>query len=402
MKHFCLSLLLGIFFLFSKAQDSLLAKKTDVDAIDVLSGILNTKWASKHDSLDKKSGRVYFSGAPSVGYSLTSGASAIFVGDFAFYASELRDQKISIIYTDVLYTQKEQFVFRVQNNLWTKNNKFNIVSDWRYYWYPQKTYGLGSSSSLAGSVDQTYSYIRLHQTVLKSFRPNWYAGAGIAWDYHYDIVQTIEPTNANQNVLDEINGYGVTKQSNSTGLLVNLLFDNRVNSINPQGGKFMNVVYRTNFTFLGSDGPWQMALVDMRKYVPFPKTSENILAFWSYNWFTFGGNAPYLDLPATGWDVSSNLGRGYIQGRFRSKSLVYLESEYRFKILRNGLLGGVVFGNAQSVSNWPANNFDSIALGAGAGLRIKFNKYSRANVCIDYGFGQGGSQGVFVNLGEVF
>lgn len=164
----------------------------------------------------------------------------------------------------------------------------------------------------------------------------------------------------------------------------------------------MNVVYRTNFTFLGSDGPWQMALVDLRKYVPFPKRSENILAFWSYNWFTFGGNAPYLDLPATGWDISSNLGRGYIQGRFRSKSLVYLESEYRFKILRNGLLGGVVFGNAQSVSNWPANNFDSIALGAGAGLRIKFNKYSRANVCIDYGFGQGGSQGVFVNLGEVF
>jgi hypothetical protein len=43
MKHFCLSLLLGFFFLFSKAQDSLLAKKTDVDAIDVLSGILKTK-----------------------------------------------------------------------------------------------------------------------------------------------------------------------------------------------------------------------------------------------------------------------------------------------------------------------------------------------------------------------
>ena len=126
------------------------------------------------------------------------------------------------------------------------------------------------------------------------------------------------------------------------------------------------------------------------------------MAFWSYNWLTFGGNAPYLDLPTTGWDASSNTGRGYIQGRFKSKNLVYGETEYRFKISRNGLLGGVTFVNAQSVTDWPSNQFNSIAVGAGAGIRLKFNKYSRSNVCIDYAFGQGGSQGVFVNLGEVF
>jgi hypothetical protein len=375
-----------------------LAKKTDVDAIDVISRILNTRWASKHDSLDKKSGRVYFSGAPSVGYSLTSGASAIFVGDFAFYASEEIDQKISIIYTDVLYTQKEQFVFRVQNNLWTKNNRFNIVSDWRYYWYPQKTYGLGSQSSLHNFADQTYSYIRLHQTILKSFKTNWYVGPGVAWDYHYDIVQTSD----SEELVNDINLYGIGQQSTSTGFFLNLLHDNRTNSINPLEGKYLNVIYRSNFTWAGSDAAWQMLLIDLRKYVTFPKRSENVMAFWNYNWFTFSGDAPYLDLPATGWDMNSNMGRGYIQGRFRSKNIIYLESEYRFKISRNGLLGGVVFGNAQSVSDWPSNEFNALALGTGAGLRIKFNKYSRANVCIDYGFGQGGSQGVFVNLGEVF
>ena len=36
------------------------------------------------------------------------------------------------------------------------------------------------------------------------------------------------------------------------------------------------------------------------------------------------------------------------------------------------------------------------------GIRIKLNKYSRTNIAIDYGFGLGGSQGLFVNLGEVF
>ena len=45
-----------------------------------------------------------------------------------------------------------------------------------------------------------------------------------------------------------------------------------------------------------------------------------------------------------------NTGRGFIQGRFRGKNFVYGEAEYRFGITRNRLLGGVVFSNAQSVT----------------------------------------------------
>jgi Omp85 superfamily domain len=380
------------------AQNSLTVKRNQKDIIDVAGSILKAKWLTNRDTLTKKSGRVYFSGAPSLGYSLTSGWAAIFVGDAAFFTSEERDQKISLVYLDILYTQKQQFVWRLQSNVWTKNNKFNIVTDWRYYWYPQKTYGLGGQSNLENFVDQTYSYIRLHQTVLTSFKPNWYAGIGVAWDHHYDIVET----NANTEVIAQMNQYGLSKSTTSSGFLFNVLYDDRINSINPWGGTYFNFVYRPNFSFVGSDANWQAVSLDVRKYIPFPRHSENILALWNYNWFTFAGNAPYLDLPATGWDPFSNTGRGYIQGRFRSRNLVYTEAEYRFKILRNGLIGGVVFGNAQTVTDWPTNNFNSVALGVGAGMRLKFNKHSRTNVCIDYAFGQGGSQGVFVNLGEVF
>jgi hypothetical protein len=143
-------------------------------------------------------------------------------------------------------------------------------------------------------------------------------------------------------------------------------------------------------------------LLDLRHYIPFPYHSENIIALWSYNWVTLAGNPPYLDLPSTGWDTYGNTGRGYIQGRFRSKNMIYLEAEYRFKISKSGLFGGVIFVNAQSFSEWPSNTFQSIAPAAGLGIRTKFNKYSRTNIAIDYGFGQGGSQGIFVNLGEVF
>jgi hypothetical protein len=82
--------------------------------------------------------------------------------------------------------------------------------------------------------------------------------------------------------------------------------------------------------------------------------------------------------------------------------MLYLETEYRFNLTPNGLLGGVVFANAQSFSKELSKQLSVIAPGAGVGLRIKLNKFSGANLCIDYGFGIEGSKGLSVNLGEVF
>jgi len=96
------------------------------------------------------------------------------------------------------------------------------------------------------------------------------------------------------------------------------------------------------------------------------------------------------------------MGRGYIQGRFRGSNLLYFESEYRFRLSKNGLFGGVVFANIQTVSNYPSNAFDTYFPAFGAGLRIKANKFSNLNISLDYGIGVGGANGFFFNIGEVF
>jgi hypothetical protein len=126
------------------------------------------------------------------------------------------------------------------------------------------------------------------------------------------------------------------------------------------------------------------------------------LALWSYNWLTLSGKPSYLLLPSTGWDEAYNTGRGYIQSRFRGRNMLYQEAEYRFRIMHNGLIGGVVFVNNQIYTSNTSDNIVTIAPGWGTGIRIKFNKFSRTNIAIDYGFGLDGSHGFFVNLGEVF
>ena len=142
-------------------------------------------------------------------------------------------------------------------------------------------------------------------------------------------------------------------------------------------------------------------VIDLRHYIHLPGLHRNVLAFWNYNNCTMKGTPPYLDMPSVGWDFYSNTGRGYVPGRYTGSNFMYLESEFRHDITRNGLFGVVVFANAETVfQNWSDSH--SIIPGTGLGLRIKINKQSNTNLAIDYGFGVGGSHGLFFNLGEVF
>ena len=175
-----------------------------------------------------------------------------------------------------------------------------------------------------------------------------------------------------------------------------------LNQINPQQGVYYSITYRANLKALGSDSNSNGLQIDARTYLNFPAKSKNVLAFWMFDWMVTGGTPPYLLLPSTGWDDFYNTGRGYIQGRFRGRKMLYFESEYRFGISQNGLLGGVAFVNLQSFSSDLSAQYSNLFPGYGVGLRIKLNKFTGTNLCVDYGFGQKGSRGLFVNLAEVF
>ncbi len=339
-----------------------------------------------------------FSFIPAAGYSLQTGFAGILSANLAYFNDTAANQKLSSISTSVTYTQYDQILAPLTIDIWTKDNKYNFISDNRYIDYPSNIYGLGGRSNPNKGHQIAFYGIKLHETILKSVAKNLFVGAGIYFDRNWNIIVVDSVTRRLNNLINR--QLGKTEMASSIALKV--LYDNRLNQINSKNGWFINAVYRDSRTFFGSDNNWQSFLIDIRKYLPFPRNSKNTLALWSFNWMTLGGTPSYLLMPSTGWDDQYNTGRGYIQGRFRGNNMFYFESEYRFNISRNGFLGGVVFGNLQYFSPEISKQFQVLSPGYGTGIRLKLNKHSGANLCIDYGFGKDGSRGFFVNLGEVF
>ena len=292
-----------------------------------------------------------------------------------------------------------RFGLPLRTSVWLPDNTYTIQGDIRFLRYPQFTWGLGSANNNADKTLVDYNYIRFYQSVLKRIEPYLFAGVGYDLDYHSGIHSN--DVNINLPQFTKY-AYGTNGSSVSSGITLNLLYDTRNNSINPLPGAYANIVYRVSPTILGSNNTWNSVYVDLRKYVPLNPTvpkQQNLLAFWTYLWSSFG-NVPYLDLPSVGWDPYNRSGRGIDQNRYRGKTLFYAEAEYRRDITENGLLGFVLFSNVNTVSG-SGTLFTSYHPAAGTGLRVKFNKGSGTNLGVDYGFSQG-YHSIILNLGETF
>jgi hypothetical protein len=353
---------------------------------------------SKRDTVKSNSLGPFYTPLVYPGYSLVTGALLGIVNNISFYTHHGADAKISTILLDNVITEYKQSINIIRSNVWLNHEKINLLGDWRYYKFPTNTFGLGSKTTSEDANAVDYSQIRIFEVALKKISDNVLVGIGYSLDYHWNISETNNPA-LNNTDLDK---YGFTSTSTSSGLSINFQFDNRLNSNNPSEGSLANLQLKANSTWLGSNSNWQGATLDLRHYIPLSAKTGNRIAFWSYNVLTLGGKPPYFDLPSTGWDTFNNTARGYVEGRFRGLNWLYLETEFRFNILKNGFLGGVVFSNASTLSEYISNKFEKVNYGYGLGLRIKVSKFSNTNLTIDYGLGASGSRGFAFGLNEIF
>ncbi len=345
--------------------------------------------------------RVYFSLLP-LSTSVPGGGNALVTStQVGFYLGDRKSTYLSNITFSPSINLRGQFNLPFHSNIWSAGNAWNSYQgDTRFSIYPQYTWGLGANQPEDHKILIRYQYVRLYQNALKRIEPYLFAGIG----YNMDLNIGIRTDNDTVS-LQKFTGYNYGTANHSTsfssGITLNLLYDTRNNSINPLPGTFFNIIYRVNPQLLGSNTNWHSLYLDARKYFSFSPVGQNVLAFWSYFWTTLGSNAPYLNLPAVGWDPNQRSGRGFYPGRYTGKSLYYAESEYRRDITTDGLFGFVVFGELATAIEPHTAEFERVHLATGTGLRIKFNKRSASNVGIDFRFSRAYNT-VSIELGEAF
>ena len=181
-------------------------------------------------------------------------------------------------------------------------------------------------------------------------------------------------------------------------------YNTREHPIRSYGGIYADLGFQFNEEWLGSTKKAVQLQYDFRKYWSLSKKNpENVIAIWHWAMYKLSGDIPYLELPSTAADPYGRSGRGYTFSRFKGPSYAYFESEWRFPITRNKLISGVCFLNLQTASDdFNKKIFEYWEPGAGVGLRILFQKLNRTTICVDYGQGRYGSQGLFFGLGEAF
>jgi outer membrane protein assembly factor BamA len=395
----------------SKVDPQVQAAEPDVPLVDVFDLLrqLRRKGEPPEEPVPWDPSKRMMAFAPIIGYKPTSGLMFGIGGNIARFLGDPGTTRISSAVISLTFSMKKQTALTGRYTAFTRDDRWRVEGDNRAQWTSQDAYGLGTGTVPADRINAKYNFFRVYETGYYRLRPNLFAGLGVHYNAHTDIrpgsgVADDDWQRSPYMTYTVDHGFPVDGQT-SAGTSVNLLFDNRDSVINANRGVYLNTSYRTFFEdVLGGDSTWQELYLDARTYAPVTKGGRTKLAFWLFGDFVTGGYAPYLDLPATGMDTYGRSGRGYGEGRFRGERMLYGEVEYRAQLMRDGLLGMVVFLNVTTITNLETGErlFHTYAPGGGAGLRLLINKRSKTHLCLDVGFGKDGSRGVYLAVQEAF
>jgi len=397
MRKYSLLTIVILFFpiyIFCQTDSLPVKSNPEIDLRDWMS----LKGWSKNKSPKKK----FLFIIPIIGSNPSNGF--VYGGALTYIYKTKTSDRYSILSSNATYSTKESLNLNLRTNIFLSKDQLFLNGDWQYFIFNESTYGLGGNPNNAEQLLE-YNHFRIHETVSKKIVGNLFAGIGFHYDKYGRILDESSNGNLNPSYYNTYNKtHGFNQNVNTAaGLSLNLLFDNRDNTVNTKKGFYANVNYRIHSTMLGSTKNSTVLLTDFRTFQSLDTKKKNILAFWLYGNFVLNGDIPYLLLPALGYDQRQRTGRGNAFGRIRGENMAYAESEYRFPISqKTNILGGVVFANLSSTSakeyNIAVGNYVWAAYGVG--LRIMMDKKSRTR--LDFDIAKGNKFGFYLSIKETF
>jgi len=320
--------------------------------------------------------------------------------------------------TSASITTKGIIYFYLNHNIFTPGNKWNFQGNFVVAKTVTPDFGLGigreidagtdAGKILADPAHKVYPihsyYFNIREKAYKEVAKNIFLGGGLSFEIRRQITNKDTVNNATpSSVYNNQHGFPQDHYS-ANGFLFNVEYITRDNPNRAYKGIYFDAGFRVNQTWIGSTKNSVQFTTDFRKYFSLSDESpETVLAVWNWGSYLLSGSVPYLELPGTARDGTFRSGRGYTSQYFKGTEFNDTEAEFRFPILSNKFISGVIFGNMQTANDEHGTKlFQVFQPGYGAGLRVLFNKVTRTNLALDYAFGKYGNKGFFLNLNEAF
>lgn len=315
------------------------------------------------------------------------GISALYV----YYAGRDTTNRLSEINSFTFVTLEGQYGLWFDHALYSDRSEWFFLGRLRYQRFPLLYYGIGSETPEQEQAQVDANSIALRERVLRKVVGGLYLGA------EFDL-QRLSNVSFDLENPDQPFDFPLGSQgSTNFGMGLGLVFDQRHNVLNVREGFFGETGFLRYDDAWGSDYNFTSYFLDARYYHSLPR--GQVLA-WQGFAQSSNGDVPFNQLALLGGE---SLMRGYYLGRYRDKSLLATQLEYRFLPFPfSKRWGASVFAGAGTVApSLSDTQLNNLKLAGGAGLRFLLFPNKDIFTRLDFAFTEEGN-GIYIFIGEAF
>jgi len=274
-------------------------------------------------------------------------------------------------------------------------NRLRITADLSYKDMPDNYWGVGYTAGLeptSGDSSTQYQreWFKFNPRAVWGVSGHLYVGGMLEWNH--TIATAVNPFMAQDSAY-----LAGGNDINNVGLGLAIQYDSRDMAVNAYNGLYVAFNVTGYGHYVGGERSYQIYLLDYRQYRTLGRPGRTLA--WVVKAKVGAHDVPWPELPLFG--TSADI-RGYVEGRFRDRSVLLGVVEYRYMFQRgNGQLsrhGFVVWTGGGSLGQ-DLRSLEGFLPNAGVGYR--FELQPRSNVRMDAGFGKR-SWGVYFNFTEAF
>ncbi|MDO7742339.1 MAG: BamA/TamA family outer membrane protein, partial [Pedobacter sp.] len=172
-------------------------------------------------------------------------------------------------------------ILQIKHNIYSSGNKWNLQGNWNLGKTVMLDHGIGTTGGDQGLFTLRYRFLNLNENAYKELFDHFYAGVGISFNYYTKIDNTTQDSTHPEsfNAAYSLKNSYPTDGYFANGMVLNFQYNTRDQPYRPYKGIYLNVLLRTNRTWMGSDRNAVQLRTELRKYWSLSaKNPEHVIA----------------------------------------------------------------------------------------------------------------------------